>query len=54
MGGLNMAPGTELGNGIVRLVQEPSLMRGCCSVPMCVERRRLDLCFGYELPIGFV
>lgn len=44
-GSVNMAPGTELGKGFLRPVQGPSLMRVCCSVPVCVERRGLDLCF---------
>lgn len=47
VGSANMAPGTELGKGILRLLREPPLMRACCSVPVCVARRGLDLCFSY-------
>lgn len=38
-----VSPATELGEGSLRLVQEPSLMRACRSVPVCVEKRGLAL-----------
>lgn len=40
-----VSPATEPRKGILRLVQESSLMRACCSVPEYMEKRGLDLCF---------
>lgn len=41
----DVSPATEPRKGVLRLVQESSLMRACCSVPGYMEKRGLDLCF---------